>query len=89
MQTIRVTIEISDDRCGDDGEPQDFNPNPWTATWQQSAEMTQVDEKEAAFLARIMAQSLTGAHDKVDQLVDHMRAGKAALEKEIDQPGQN
>ena len=89
MQMLRVTIEISDDRCGDDGEPEDFNPNPWTTTWQQSAEMAEVDEKEAAFLARVMAQSLTGAHDKVDQLIDHMRAGVAAAQKEQDHPGQN
>lgn len=89
MQLLRVTIEIIDDRCADHGEPHDFNPQPWTATWQQSAEMSEVDEKEAAFLARIMAQSLTNSHDKVDQLIDHMRAGKRALEHERDHPGGN
>ncbi len=89
MQILRVTVEISDDRCTKEGEPHDWNPLPWTAQWQESAEMEEVDQKEAAFLARIMAQSLTTAHDKVHQLVEHARAGKAALEKEIEQPGQN
>lgn len=89
MQLLRVTVEIIDDRCADHGEPHDFNPQPWTAQWQQSAEMSEVDEKEAAFLARIMAQSLTNSHDKVDQLIDHMRAGKSALERAVDKPGEN
>ena len=51
--------------------------------------MEGVDEKEAAFLARIMAQSLTNSHDKVSQLVAHMRAGKTAIEKEQAKPGEN
>jgi len=89
MQLLRVTIEIMDDCCNEEGEPRDFNPNPWTASWKQEAEMENVDEKEAAFLARIMAQSLTGAHDKVSQLIEHMRRGKAALEQAVDKPGEN
>jgi len=89
MQMLRVTVEISDDGCDADGEPKTFNPTPWTAQWQQTAEMENVDEKEAAFLARIMAQSITSADDKVEQLVAHMRAGKAAAQKEQDHPGQN
>ncbi len=89
MQLLRVTVEITDDRLDERADPQEFNPTPWKASWQQSAEMENVDEKEAAFLARIMAQSLTGAHDKVHQLIDRMRAGKAALEQEIDKPGTN
>lgn len=89
MQLLRVTVEISDDRMDEREDPLEFNPNPWKASWQQSAEMENVDEKEAAFLTRIMAQSLTGAHDKVHQLVERMRAGKAALEQEIDKPGTN
>ncbi|KKM46506.1 hypothetical protein LCGC14_1559930 [marine sediment metagenome] len=87
MQLLRVTVEISDDRCHDDGEPESFNP--WTVSWNQEAEMENVDEKEAAFLVRIMAQSLTGAHDKVHQLVEKMRAGKAALEHVVEKPGEN
>jgi hypothetical protein len=89
MQLLRVTVEIIDDRLSDEGEPQDFNPNPWTASWKQEAEMEGVDEKEAAFLVRIMSQSLTGAHDKVSQLIDRMRAGKSALEQAVDKPGEN
>lgn len=89
MQLLRVTVEIIDDRLDERADPQEFNPTPWTATWQQSAEMEGVDEKEAAFLTRIMAQSLTGANDKVHQLIDRMRAGKAALEQESDKPGTN
>lgn len=89
MQLLRVTVEIIDDRLDEREDPLEFNPQPWTAQWQQSAEMSQVDEKEAAFLARIMAQSLTNSHDKVDQLVAHMRAGKSALEQAVDKPGEN
>lgn len=89
MQLLRVTVEIIDDRLDERADPLEFNPNPWTASWKQEAEMSQVDEKEAAFLARIMAQSLTNSHDKVDQLIDHMRAGKAALERAVDKPGEN
>ncbi len=89
MQLLRVTVEITDDRCDEEGEPQEFNPRPWTASWKQEAEMEGLDEKEAAFLARIMAQSLTGAHDKVDQLIEHMRRGKAALEQAVEKPGEN
>lgn len=89
MQLLRVTVEILDDRLDEEGEPQEFNPNPWTASWKQESEMENVDEKEAAFLSRIMAQSLTGAHDKVHQLVERMRAGKSALEQALDKPGGN
>lgn len=89
MQLLRVTVEIIDDRLSDEEEPEDFNSFPWAASWKQEAEMEGVDEKEAAFLARIMAQSLTNSHDKVSQLVAHMRAGKAALEKAVDKPGEN
>ncbi len=89
MQLLRVTVEIIDDRLDERAEPQDFNLYPWTASWKQEAEMENVDEKEAAFLARIMAQSLTNSHDKVSQLIDHMRRGKAALEQAMEKPGEN
>ncbi len=89
MQLLRVTVEIIDDRLNEEGEPQEFNPEPWTASWRQTAEMEGVDQKEAAFLSRIMAQSLTGSHDKVHQLIDHMKKGKAALEQALEKPGEN
>lgn len=68
-QFISVRVEIEED-----GETPDLTVGTWKAVWEESVTFDEgVEEKEACFLARVLAKAVVQASERGKELVVSFR----------------